>query len=188
MEKYSANFFTGDKQWSNDFIRFHQKLEGEVKFLEVGSFEGLSANWICDHMLNSGKLYCVDPWDPWHPDLRGIEVFLENTSRNSHKIEARKGSSKHWLKIFGLDGFLFDFIFIDGNHNRDMVLHDAVNSFDLLRLNHYMVFDDYNWEGGEGPQNRPKEAIDCFLKCYAPFLEVEIKEFHVIVRKIKEAL
>lgn len=187
VEHYTANFFTGNSNWIADIIPFYQSLFEKPKiFLEIGSHEGLSANWICDNILGMGKLHCVDPWTDNHPDLRGIDTFLKNTERNSHKIIAHQGTSKYWLKEFALDEMIFDFIFIDGCHNRDVVIQDGVNAFDLLKVGCYMAFDDYDWMGGDGQEDRPMEAIDCFLKCFGNLIEFNHRGSHVVVKKIKQ--
>ena len=49
------------------------------------------------------------------------------------------------LNTFSIPNKKFDFIYIDGSHYYDDVLNDAVNSFNALKENSYILFDDYNW-------------------------------------------
>jgi len=53
-------------------------------------------------------------------------------------------------------------IYIDGNHEPEFVLEDAVLSFRKLKKNGIMIFDDYGWGGPD----LTKRGIDGFLCGY----------------------
>jgi predicted O-methyltransferase YrrM len=53
----------------------------------------------------------------------------------------------------------FDIIYIDGNHEPEYVLEDAVLSFRKLKQDGIMIFDDYGWGGPDLTQR----GIDAFL-------------------------
>ena len=68
---------------------------------------------------------------------------------NIYKIEKvvvlRGFSNKEVPK---LEDNSFDIIYIDGNHEPEYVLEDAVLSFPKLKVGGYMIFDDYEWDNG----------------------------------------
>ena len=63
------------------------------------------------------------------------------------------------------DGLEFDFIYVDGSHQAQDVLADAVMSWMLLRKGGLLIFDDYLWEKNDF-LSTPKFAIDSFVNCY----------------------
>ena len=56
-----------------------------------------------------------------------------------------------------------DIIYIDGNHEPNYVLEDAVLSFRKLKSNGILIFDDYGWGG----PNLTQKGIDGFLSAYS---------------------
>jgi len=46
-----------------------------------------------------------------------------------------------------------------------------------------MILDDYEWEPAKSPENRPKIAIDLFLRVFQNHLEILHREYQVIIRK-----
>jgi predicted O-methyltransferase YrrM len=76
----------------------------------------------------------------------------------------------------------FDIIYIDGNHEPEYVLEDAVLSFRKLKVGGILIFDDYGWGGPD----LTKKGIDGFLSGYhkrITFLGEKITQ--VFVRKIR---
>ena len=55
-----------------------------------------------------------------------------------------------------------EFVYIDGNHEPEYVLEDAILSFRKLKKNSIMIFDDYGWGGPDLTQR----GIDAFLSGY----------------------
>jgi predicted O-methyltransferase YrrM len=80
-----------------------------------------------------------------------------------------KDFSENYLRRFAGE---LDFILVDGLHTAIGVLRDAVLSFEALKIGGVMVFDDYLWESMPRELDRPKVAIDAFLKCYADSIEL----------------
>lgn len=76
---------------------------------------------------------------------------------------------------------LSDIIYIDGNHEPEFVLEDAVVSFRKLKNNGIMIFDDYGWGGPD----LTKRGIDSFLNGY--YKKIKIlgqKETQVFIQKL----
>jgi predicted O-methyltransferase YrrM len=77
-----------------------------------------------------------------------------------------------------------DIVFVDGSHEASDVLQDIVLSWRLLKPRGIIIMDDYEWGLDRPLIERPKPAIDAFLKCYEGQYEVLQKEYQVIVRKL----
>lgn len=146
-----------------------------VKFLEIGSFEGYTSNFLVDnYLLGLGSsLTCVDPWIDYskstankiqgHDHLMNENTFFrfsQNVNRNSSRINVCRGASLDVLQELNES---FHFIFIDGDHSTSAVWKDAVLSTRLLRKGGYLLFDDYDWNEGK---SNPKSAIDLFESTY----------------------
>lgn len=59
----------------------------------------------------------------------------------------------------------FDLIYVDGNHEAEYVLEDAILAFRLLKPGGTIVFDDYGWAG-----ETAKDAIDSWARIHGPNL------------------
>ena len=142
-----------------------------IKYLEIGTFYGANllsvANTYAQH--NDSKLYCIDPWDDYdeYPEYKTQQssiynTFLKNveTSGVKDKINITRGFSN--IEIPKFEDSFFDIIYIDGNHEPEYVLEDAVLSFRKLKTNGIMIFDDYGWGGPDLTQR----GIDGFLNGY----------------------
>jgi len=78
----------------------------------------------------------------------------------------------------------FDIIYIDGDHTAAGVLADAVLSFQLLKTDGVLIFDDYRWFEERLPEElRPRIAIDSFITSYRNALEVVYRGYQVFIKK-----
>ena len=76
----------------------------------------------------------------------------------------------------------FDFIYIDGSHNGEDILSDAIEAFKILKVNGLMFFDDFL----QHDDNRILQSyvgIDKFLSLYSDYLEIEYFQNNLVVRK-----
>ncbi len=160
---------------SNLKILEQYKNKENILFLEIGSFEGYSANYFIDNFLtgNNSKLVCVDPWIKYSESTltkmadwdnimneNTYNIFIQNTMANSSKIIIKRGLSKDILPTLETE---YDMIYIDGDHSEKAVWVDATLSFDILKVGGIMIFDDYKWNSGD---RSPKNAIDKFIQEY----------------------
>ena len=146
--------FTQD--WFSHNIPGMQSVVNQIpeikKVLEIGSFEGRSACWFLEEVLDdSGKLCCVDNFGGSleHTQFDFNEVkrkFLTNTSQvkkpNQHLHLVEKSSTVALADLI-VHNATFDFIYIDGSHTSPDTLPDACMAFQLLKKGGGMVFDDY---------------------------------------------
>jgi predicted O-methyltransferase YrrM len=97
---------------------------------------------------------------------------------NKIKIVINRGYSNAEIPKFQDD--FFDIIYIDGNHEPEYVLEDAVLSFRKLKIGGIMIFDDYGWGGPDLTQR----GIDGFLSGYHKRITVlGLQECQVFIKK-----
>ena len=155
------------QRWFTDTIQ-----QRPIRILEVGSWQGGSSLWLLDQVIaeRGGSITCVDTWEgsSEHGFLATMglqleELFDANIARSGHseKVEKRKGCSQDVLPQ--LAGRLFDFIYIDGAHEADLVLQDALNAHPLLAPGGFLVFDDLAYSFADPKQNTI-HGINIFLE------------------------
>jgi predicted O-methyltransferase YrrM len=158
------------KNWFSK-INIHQYKEKPINYLEIGTFYGANILSVAESygLHNDSKLYCIDPWEDYqeYPEYKNEQDkiynrFLENIENSGvkDKIIINRGYSNSIVPTFS-DNF-FDIIYIDGNHEPEYVLEDAVLSFRKLKKNGIMIFDDYGWGGPDLTQR----GIDGFISGY----------------------
>ena len=155
--------------------------------LEIGSFEGLSSVFFSDTFLDSpnSTLTCVDPF--LTIDNNDHKQFLQNKeeqnfdynisiSKNSDKIKVCKVTSD---VFFETNNKTYNFIYIDGCHEPEIIKRDMANSFNVLEKNGIMWMDDYL--GGDGIQI--KKTMDTVLEQYTGQYELIHKAYQIAIRK-----
>ena len=173
-------------RWYMDSNRpYKAKRKEECRVLEIGSFEGSSTVWFIENLVKNYncELHCVDRWleinpkDDATPDGEASMVGAEGRfdsnvdiacdlhltqEQKDQKLFVWKGDSSSQLveitKQYGERSF--DIIYIDGSHDQNQVMIDAMMSYKLLDYGGMIVFDDYTLYSGPG-QNL-KSCIDVF--------------------------
>jgi hypothetical protein len=154
----------------------------DLRYLEVGVYEGRSVVWMVENVLTdpTSTLVAVDPFlDP--PDLEAR--FLRNLRASRFRGTARTIKEFSQLALRRLPPLSFDIIYIDGSHTGDDVLADAVQSWELLEVGGILIFDDYMWSRPYPPDLLPKPAIDAFVHLYWKEIEVVVRGYQLIIRK-----
>lgn len=177
-----------------------QHLPDHKRFLEIGSFEGMSAVWTIENMISDGgEIICIDTWEGGAEHVNNEMVGAED--RFHHNItEVRKKypqravvsfkdtSTNALAALLTLDksNFIpFDFIYIDGSHLAKDVLTDACMAWPMLKKGGFMVFDDYVWKPeGFTLLDRPKFAVDVFTSLFENELVIAHSGYQLIVRKV----
>lgn len=172
-----------EKIWLQSFS--HLKQQTNVRYLEIGTYEGRSLLWVWDHIL---------PQDSCHIDVVdcfGGEAYRKNFHFNVDEllkkniISVIEGHSENHLKH--LIKHSYDLIYVDGEHLYKNVWNDAVSAWPLLKSNGFMVFDDYVWKKYErSVSERPEKAIDDFLYKTKNCHKLIYKNLQVIVQKMAE--
>ena len=170
-------------------------LPERKNFLEIGSFEGRSAVWITQNMMeDGGELVCIDTWEGGSEHVNGEMNGAE--SRFKHNIDLimgnfvdRKIQPIKSTSVEALGGLIaqkkqFDFIYIDGSHLAKDVLTDACMAWPMLKSKGFMVFDDYMWKPpGFTINQRPKSAVDVFVNMFEDELLIAHLGYQLIARK-----
>jgi len=193
-----------DYQYTKDWFGWAPKvweqliphLPARKNFLEIGAFEGRSAVWTIENMMeDGGEIICIDTWEGGaehtSEDMAGTEErFHQNISLLRKKFPNRavvsfKSTSVEALAASIAHNKQFDFIYIDGSHLAKDVLTDACMSWPLLKDKGFMVFDDYLWRPpGFKLLDRPKLAVDSFVNMFEDDLAIAHSGYQLIVRKV----
>jgi predicted O-methyltransferase YrrM len=165
---------------------------GPINYLEIGTFYGANLLSVAASYAAhpDSRLYCIDPWIDYeeYPEYKGEQpgiynTFLKNIENNNlwGKVNVMRGFSNE--QIPNLPDNHFDIIYIDGNHEPEYVLEDAVLSFRKLKVGGYLIFDDYGWGGPDLTQR----GIDGFLNGYHKRIKMihPDKATQVIIQKIQ---
>ncbi len=150
-----------------------------VHGLEIGSFEGMSACWLLDHLLThpQAKLTCIDLFfqESFEANLRltGSAQKLIKHIGDSHQVLAKLPSET------------YDFIYIDGCHLAEHVRRDAELAWRLLKVGGILIFDDYQWIDSSHPGQETYRGINAFLEAAKQQLVIIHQDYQVMVRKLK---
>jgi predicted O-methyltransferase YrrM len=157
------------------------------RYLEIGAFYGANVISVAQSYAshNDSSLTVIDPWIDYdeYPEYKGqqsgiYDAFLKNTEHIKDKLTIHRGFSNEVLP--SLEDNSFDIIYIDGNHEPEFVLEDAVLAFRKLKVGGYLIFDDYGWGGPD----LTKRGIDAFLHGYHKRIVIlGEKESQVFVQK-----
>lgn len=154
------------------YINIDEYKDRPINYLEIGTFYGANLLSVAHSygLHSDSKLYCIDPWEDYndYPEYKNkqesiYDTFIKNieTSGIKDKIIINRGYSNEKISLFKDD--FFDIIYIDGNHEPEYVLEDAVLSFRKLKIGGIMIFDDFNeWGGKDGTI----KGINGFLSGY----------------------
>ncbi len=193
--------------WNEKFIKNVETLQMKPSelCLEIGSFEGLTSNYIFEHLLSkTGKLICVDPLSDQYltedislgdfqkdnaayVSFEGqYDRFVYNTKEicDTGRVElCRKTSREAYPELKKRYEGRFDFVYIDGDHRTEAVYFDAIHSFDLCKKGGIILFDDYLWEDSE-KKRITKIGIDRFLAEYEGKYEIVLQNYQIAIRKL----
>jgi len=124
--------------------------------LEVGSYKGKSTRAFADNNAD-GKIICIDPWGVVNYGGEGSGVIYET---NEYTFESFKKNLKEYIESgkvipykmtydkYEPNGFRPDFIFLDGDHRYEAVIHDIHKSVGMgpkVLAGH--DYDKVNWPG-----------------------------------------
>ncbi len=162
-----------------------------INYLEIGVLYGANILSVAKTygLHHHSKLYCIDPWEDYddyteyNNHISSVyDSFVYNVENAGvkDKIIINRGFSN--IEISKFQDFFFDIIYIDGNHEPEYVLEDAVLSFRKLKYNGIMIFDDYGWHGPDLTQR----GIDAFISGYRDRIRVlGEQQSQVFIQKIE---
>ena len=151
FENYIKTKNFSEKWFLNNFEVFHHYLPKNINanfsYLEIGSYEGLSALNILFSYKNS-KVTAIDLWGKSNINSESINVnFNEVEGKFNKNLEGYEYSKIKKDSVVALREILkknifFDIIYIDGSHNGEDILCDGIESYKLLSTGGIIIFDD----------------------------------------------
>jgi len=190
-KKFTHDFFSPNTFDWNDILYRYKDIK--FNYLEIGSFEGISALYILENYPNA-KLVCVDPWLQLSPNsgtsegyehLKMIDIennFNTNLSLFHNRYQKYKAKSD---EFFLKNKKEFDVIYVDGSHIAHDVLNDCLSSWKILKKNGVMILDDYFWQNYKEIEKNPATAINEFLDMIpGGFKIIKLTKFQLSIRKI----
>ena len=186
----TSNYKPGDHfriplRWDNfthniplwDQVLNHYFKDGkQLKFLELGSGNGLCANYLLDNFdcfldtVDLGETRIEDNYEV--STLKNLKPFLSKNKCKFHNMSTRDFLVKNYNKKY-------DFIYVDASHDTDWVLYDAVNAFPLLKNQGLMIFDDYGMQGC-------KKGVDSFTSCFSNYIEIFSVGWQLMLHKVRD--
>jgi predicted O-methyltransferase YrrM len=141
-----------------------------INYLEIGTFYGANIISVAKTygLHSDSKLYCIDPWEDYndYPEYKNQQTTIYDSFINNiekfdvkDKIVINRGYSNREIPKFQDD--FFDIVYIDGNHESEYILEDAILSFRKLKKGGIMIFDDYHWVW-----HTTQKGIDAFRNCF----------------------
>ena len=170
LQNFEGNNYRLVNNWFN-IIPLERK---PIKYLEIGTFLGANLISFAETYGKdpNTKLYCIDPWIDYdeYTEYKGLQdkhynIFIKNIKLNKleNKVQILRGFSNELIPTF--DDNFFDIIYIDGNHEPEYVLEDAVLSFRKLKIGGYLIFDDYGFE-------KVHLGIEAFVSAYCNRIQI----------------
>jgi predicted O-methyltransferase YrrM len=167
---YRGMIFRTAYDWER-YVDLEEHQERPINYLEIGALHGANAISVAETYAvhPHSKIHIIDPWEDYseYPEYKGKQeenytIFLSNIEESGvkDKIVVHRGYSKDKVPTFQDE--YFDLIYIDGNHEPEAVLEDAVLSFRKLKHDGILIFDDYGWGGPDLTQR----GIDAFVSAY----------------------
>ena len=151
---FSSNVF----DWKKNLKKYKKK---NISYLEIGSFEGISAYFIHQFFKNK-NIHCVDTWlgsDEHGKDVnfKDVEFKFDNNLKNVENLNKYKNTSDIF---FDNNQNFFDIIYIDGLHKYYQVKKDLNNALKYLKEDGIIICDDYFWNLDGDKLENPISAIN----------------------------
>ena len=142
------------QRWFEDLAKFNfdnfkKNFDGRpINYLEIGCYEGNCHLYMYENILThpDSKSTVIEPWgggtgSSTHNDAS--HIFLHNLTNYLYKIQICRGLSNDYLPKLIKNSY--DIIYIDGDHASLQTYTDGMLSWDLLKKNGILIFDDYIW-------------------------------------------
>jgi len=182
--------FNVDLEYTHDWVSSNQQTfnkvfkgitnKKNVRFLEVGSYEGRSAKYFLENILTgeNNSLICVDVWN-----CDRVELLFDKSLLSTGKSNiVRKIKKRSIQALAEFPDCHFDGIYIDGSHSPSCILTDAIMGLRILKPGCVMLFDDYLWPKDKYKYH-PKTIIDFFIDLHFDDLSVIHSGYQLAIKK-----
>ena len=172
--EFTTDWVTARDAWWRE--AFAALVGNPARMLEVGCYEGRSAQWWLSNVLTHprSELICVDRW-PSKSEANRARLLAD--PEHGRKFSFHAADAIPWAARLLANGAgeCFDAIYSDFSKEGADIMSLACLAFRLLKPGGLYLFDDYAWrwqERGDGfpaPQRRPDVGIDAWLAAHEPF-------------------
>ena len=184
-KKFSNKWFLNNFDIFNFFLPKDKNYEFD--YLEVGCFEGLSSFFVLSE-YKAVNAILLDIWDIPNPNSKtlshnfnSIEKAFDNNLSGFDFTKIKDDSVVAMRKLFKQHKS-FDFIYIDGSHNGEDILSDAIEAFKILKKEGLIFFDDF-LQHDKNRALQSYEGIEKFLTLYSSYIKIEYFQNNLVVRK-----
>jgi predicted O-methyltransferase YrrM len=117
---------------------------------EIGAYCGLSSALVGMGMKNTGRYYCIDTFEASNKELLHENTFDKWQAAMQHYgLENTCVPIKGWshdLAVYAQVPGNLDFVYVDGAHETDSVLLDALLYRSKIRPDGLLLFHDSTWD------------------------------------------
>ncbi len=167
------HFFNNIQGWTdNDLFKVYSNaIENNsdgAHFVEIGSWKGRSASYMCVEIINSGKKIqfdCVDPWTGTSDDEHGFDSDYQNKTLFQAFTNNMKPVEEHYnaIKLQSIEAAKLykdeslDFVFIDGAHDYENVKADILAWLPKVKTG--KILSGHDWKVSDGVQKAVLEIL-----------------------------
>lgn len=115
------------------------------RILEIGTRSGLSICQLLSAHPELDKIEEVSLCDLWNDGFISeevVKIYLASLNIKCEKISYLKGDSKDIMPLMIQDGRKYDYILVDGDHQKLSATRDLENAVQLIEKEGVIVFDD----------------------------------------------
>jgi len=184
-----------DKNFSTYWFLNNYKIIGSFlpkdynkifRYLEIGSFEGLSSLFILSYWKNA-DITCVDTWQTSEDESQVLDFNFKSVEKkfdsNLHDFYFKKIKNTSELAFKQLSKVdSFDYIYIDGSHNGIDIFNDALASFKILNVGGIIIFDDITNIYKE-IEVQPHDAFEKFYSLYKKKIKILYLKNIAVIKK-----
>ena len=200
--KKNIKIFTNKKvnyKFSNDWFSHNipiwiyifkkKKIRDKCYILEIGSYEGMSTLFLLENLKNS-KINCVETFkgSDEHEEIDFKDVkknFLYNLNNYKERYDLFEGTSDSFFEKLSKNGKSYDVIYIDGSHHGNQVFKDAENSFNCIKIDGLIIFDDFLREFYDDRDQNTIGGALSFLEKYKDKIKLEFVHYQLFITKIR---
>lgn len=176
-----------------NFILSKIEPEKVKKIVEIGSWEGMSTNFLA-LAFPGASIACVDTWAGADEHVSGDAASAETLKAIERTFDQNTLDFANQITKFKMRSFdffasrkpedQFDLIYIDGSHDAEDVIFDAFLSFGALKPGGFLIFDDYLWKYYGEERKNPASAINYFLAYNAAKIDLVFVDSQVVLQKL----
>lgn len=180
----------GIATYGEEWLPFVKVGEPNQLAIEIGTFQGRSAYWMLEHVLTheTARIICIDPFE-------NNPAMFDGADMGDYYSEFKANLAEYWNKISVIRAYSTEaheqlaglarpgtatIGYVDGSHEYQNSIHDAMLLAPYVKLGGILVFDDI---GPDSHWSGPWEAFLEFQKQHRHFEEV-VRHTQGILRRV----